>query len=414
MRLLILGGGSGQLAAIKKAKEKGHEVIVSDYYEDAPGKSYADYGETVSTFDIRGNIAVGRKYNIDGVMTSGTDQPVYTAAEVASSLNLPFFLSLQTAKAVTNKRDMKNNFRKYNIPTVKFKILAKNFSAVELDGFDFPVVIKPLDNQGQRGVFKLNSLTEIRDKFLEVLEFSQEEEILLEEYYDSKEITVSGWVHKGQLYILTVTDRIRYGNSLHIGVCTAHIFPSSFLRGYYQEIMVISQKIVQSFKIKNGPIYFQMLIGDEGIKVNEIACRIGGAYEGDFMPHLTGVDILDLMVDLSLADDLKIKHLQDYKLLNNKKWLSVQLFFARPGRISRMSSVDELTGLPCVMQAGFNFSHGDRIGKIENATERAGYFIVEGKNRAGLKENISRVYNQLKICDSSGRNLVMRELGEVL
>ncbi|AZO96072.1 ATP-grasp domain-containing protein [Halocella sp. SP3-1] len=414
MRLLILGGGSGQLAAIKKAKEKGHEVIVSDYYEDAPGKSYADYGETVSTFDIRGNIAVGRKYNIDGVMTSGTDQPVYTAAEVASSLNLPFFLSLQTAKAVTNKRDMKNNFRKYNIPTVKFKILAKNFSAVELDGFDFPVVIKPLDNQGQRGVFKLNSLTEIRDKFLEVLEFSQEEEILLEEYYDSKEITVSGWVHKGQLYILTVTDRIRYGNSLHIGVCTAHIFPSSFLRGYYQEIMVISQKIVQSFKIKNGPIYFQMLIGDEGIKVNEIACRIGGAYEGDFMPHLTGVDILDLMVDLSLADDLKIKHLQDYKLLNNKKWLSVQLFFARPGRIGRMSSVDELTGLPWVMQAGFNFSQGDRIGKIENATERAGYFIVEGKNRAGLKENISRVYNQLKICDSSGRNLVMRELGEVL
>lgn len=414
MRLLILGGGSGQLAAIKKAKEKGHEVIVSDYYEDAPGKSYADYGETVSTFDIRGNIAVGRKYNIDGVMTSGTDQPVYTAAEVASSLNLPFFLSLQTAKAVTNKRDMKNNFRKHNIPTVKFKILAKNFSAVELDGFNFPVVIKPLDGQGQRGVFKLNSLTEIRDRFLEVLEFSREEEILIEEYYDSKEITVSGWVHKGQLYILTVTDRIRYENSLHIGVCTAHIFPSSFLRGYYQEIMEISRKIVQSFKIKNGPIYFQMLIGDEGIKVNEIACRIGGAYEGDFMPHLTGVDIMDLMVDLSLADDLEIKHLQDYKLLNNKKWLSVQLFFARPGRIGRMSSVDELTGLPAVMQAGFNFSQGDRIGKIENATERAGYFIVEGKNRAGLKENISRAYNQLKICDSSGRNLVMRELGEVL
>lgn len=414
MRLLILGGGSGQLAAIKKAKEKGHEVIVSDYYENAPGKSYADYGETVSTFDIRGNIAVGRKYNIDGVMTSGTDQPVYTAAEVAASLNLPFFLSLQTAKAVTNKRDMKNTFHKHNIPTVKFKILTKNFSIGELDDFNFPVVIKPLDSQGQRGVFKLNSPTEIRNRFLEVLEFSQEEEILIEEYYESKEITVSGWVHKGQLHILTVTDRVRYENSLHIGVCTAHISPSFFLRGYYQEIMEISQKIVQSFKIKNGPIYFQMLIGNEGIKVNEISCRIGGAYEGDFMPHLTGVDILDLMVDLSLAGDLEIKHLQAYNLLNNKKWLSVQLFFARPGRIGGMSSVDELIGIPGVRQAGFNFKQGDRIGMIENATERAGYFIVEGKNREGLKKNISRVYDRLKICDSSGKNLVMRELGEVL
>src|SRR5690554_5223048 len=103
MKLLILGGGSGQLSAIKKAKDKGHEVIVSDYYEDAPGKFFAAYGETVSTFDIEGNIKVGEKYNIDGVMTVGTDQPVYTAAKVAESLALPFFISLQTAKAVTNK-----------------------------------------------------------------------------------------------------------------------------------------------------------------------------------------------------------------------------------------------------------------------------------------------------------------------
>lgn len=414
MKLLILGGGSGQLSAIKKAKEKGHEVIVSDYFEDAPGKIYADYGETVSTFDIEGNIAVGRKYDIDGVMTVGTDQPVYTAAEVADSLNLPFFLSLPTAKAVTNKRNMKSIFQKYNIPIVNFKILNKNFSITELENINFPVVIKPLDSQGQRGVFKLNSLEEIRERFSEVLKFSREEEILLEEYYESKEITISGWVNNEKLNILTVTDRILYENSLHIGICTAHIFPSSFMGSHYKEIKEISQKIIQSFNIKNGPIYFQMLIGDEGIKVNEVACRIGGAYEGDFMPRLTGVDILDLMIDLSLGYDIKNDQIQDYDILDNEKWLSAQLFFASPGKIHRMSTIDELTRLSGVRQAGFNFGKGDKIGKIENATERVGYFIVEGKNREQLKENIHRAYNRLKIYDNSGRNLVIRELGEVL
>ena len=138
MRLLILGGGSGQLSAIKKAREKGHEVVVSDYYEDAPAKVYADYGETVSTFDVEGNIRVGEKYDIDGVMTVGTDQPVYTAAMVAESLSLPFFISLETARAVTNKRNMKNTFQKYNIPTVKYKILDKEFTATDLEGFNFP------------------------------------------------------------------------------------------------------------------------------------------------------------------------------------------------------------------------------------------------------------------------------------
>ncbi len=414
MRLLILGGGSGQLSVIKKAREKGHTVIVSDYYQDAPGKAYADYGETVSTFDIEGNLAVGRKYAIDGVMTVGTDQPVYTAAEVAYRLHLPFFISLSTAKAVTNKRNMKKTFQKYNIPMVKYRILNKNFSGTDLEDINFPIVIKPLDSQGQRGVFKLNSPEEIQQRFAEVLSFSREEAILLEEYYPGKEITVSGWVSDRQLYILTVTDRVTYENSIHIGICTAHIFPSSFLSSHYSQIKEISEQLVRCFDIKNGPIYFQMLIGDEGIKVNEIACRIGGAYEGDFMPQLTGVDILEMMIDLSLGYELKLDQIRKYEILNNRKWLSAQLFFANSGTIHAMSTVDELTQVSGVGQAGFNFKTGDTIGRIENATERVGYFIVEGRDREELKGNIGKVYDKLKICDKSGTNLVIRDLGEVL
>lgn len=414
MKLLILGGGSGQLAIIKKAKEKGHQVIVSDYYEDAPGKAYADYAETVSTFNIEDNIKIARKYNIDGVLTVGTDQPVYTAAKVADSLNLPFYLSVQTAKAVTNKKIMKRFFKKYNIPSAKYKILKKNFTNTDLKDINFPVVVKPMDSQGQRGVFKLNTPQEIDEKFLEVLSFSREEEILVEEYYESKEVTVSGWVENGLLHILTITDRIRYSNKIHIGICSAHIFPSEFLEVYYDKIKGLSQKIVSSFKLKNGPIYFQLLIGKEGIKVNEIACRIGGAYEGDFMPYLTGVDILELMIDLSLARRIDPGQLEKYHILKNNKWLSVQLFYARPGRIDSISKLDELLKIPGVMQLGFNFNKGDEIGIIKNATERAGYFIVTGSNRKELKKNISNTFDHLKISDKFGNNLVIRELGEVL
>jgi len=412
MKLLILGGGSAQLSAIKKTKEKGHRVIVSDYYEDAPGKSYADYGETVSTFDIKGNLKVGRKYSIDGVMTTGTDQPVYTAAAVAAGLNLPFFLSLKTAKAVTNKKIMKKNFKKHNIPTVKFKFLKRDFSFNELSDFNFPVVVKPFDSQGQRGVLRLNSPAEVRARFPEVLQFSREEEILIEEYYESKEITVSGWVHNEGLTILTVTDRLRYHHKLHIGICTAHLFPSSFLGSHYQEILAISRKIVRGFGIKKGPVYFQFLIGEEGLKINEVACRIGGAYEGDFMPYLCAVDILDLMIDLSLGLALQDRKIQDYQLLDNDKWLSVQLFFARPGRIAYLSSIDELKQLPGVLQAGFNFSRGDTVGKIENATERAGYFIVSGGSRKELQENIDSCFKQIRIEDNCGKNLLIKKKGE--
>ena len=414
MRLLILGGGSGQLSAIKKAKKMGHEVIVSDYYKNAPGKKFADFAETVSTFDIQGNIEVGRKYNIDGVMTVGTDQPVYTAAKVAAKLNLPSFLSPKIAKAVTNKREMKKRFSENKIDTVKYKIVAKNFSDKEFKNFTFPVVVKPLDSQGQRGVFKLNSLKEIREHFDKVLNYSREKEILVEEYYKSDEITVSGWVYNNELYILTITDRITYENNSHIGICSAHIFPSKFLDKYHKDIKRISEKIVKSFKIKNGPIYFQMLIGNKGVKVNEIACRIGGAYEGDFMPDLTGVDILEKMIKLSLGKNINSQILQNYNLTENEKWLSVQLFFAKPGYITDITSISRLTFLKGVTQAGFNFKKGDKINEIENATERAGYFIVKANSKRVLKENIKKVYDNLKIKNKKGENLIIREIGEVL
>ena len=414
MKLLILGGGNAQLSAIKKAKSMGLEVIISDYLKNPPGKKIADHHEIVSTFDIKGNIEVAKKYDIDGIMTIGTDQPVLTAAAVAEKLDLPTLIDKNTAKAVTNKRVMKNTFQNNNIPTVNYRLLNKNYRSSKINNINFPAVIKPLDSQGQRGVFKIKTPEEIDKYFSNVLKYSREEQILLEEYYESDEITISGWVKDEELNILTITDRVTYEQDLNIGICTAHIFPSRHLTKYYKQIKNVSQNIVQSFQIKNGPIYFQMLIGQKGIKVNEIACRIGGAYEADFMPLITGVDILAMVINSALGREINTRPLKDYHILDNNNWLSVQLFFAQEGKISKIENLDKIKKMKDVIQIKLNFQENDIIPEIENATARAGYFIVKGRNKQGLKENIKKVYDLLKIYDVKNQNLVLREAGEIL
>ncbi|ADO77557.1 ATP-grasp domain-containing protein [Halanaerobium praevalens] len=412
MRLLILGGGSSQLSLIKKAKKMGHQVVVADYYPDAPGKKIADFSSLSSTFNPEANLKTALKYQVDGVLTSGTDQPVYTAAYVAEKLNLKPYLKIETAKAVTNKKIMKNKFLSSGIPTVNFKIIKKNFFDSELKDLNSPYVVKPLDSQGQRGVFKLNSIAQIREKFEEVLSFSREEEILVEEYYLSDEITVSGWVKNGETHLLTVTDRLNFESDIHLGICSSHLFPSKYLQDYFREIKALSQKIVREFKLKNGPLYFQFLIGKKGIMVNEIAVRIGGAYEGDFMPVLTGVDILAMMVNLAAGHKIEADKINNYSLSANKNHLSVQLFFAGPGQIKKISDLSDLLTLPGVLKADFNYKLGDQIPKIENATARAGYFIVKAKNKEQLKARVKKIYNKLKIIDQNGKNLVLRKIGE--
>jgi biotin carboxylase len=412
MRLLILGGSNVQLNAIKRAKEKGHTVIVSDYYEDAPAKNISDFAELASTFDTKGCLKVAEKYKIDGVLTLGTDQPVYTAAKVAEALKLPSFLGVETAKAVTNKKVMKRLFQSNNIPTANFRIISKDFTEAHLEGLSFPIVVKPLDSQGQRGVYKLDTISEIRNVFDEILSFSRENEILVEEYYPSEEITISGWVHKGNVYVLTVTDRVCYHNYPHIGVCIAHDFPSKFLGNYNDEIIKLTHKITADFEINEGPIYYQFLIGAQGIKVNEIACRIGGAYEDEFIPYVTGVNILDMLIEGSLDNAIDVSALKDYSLIRNNKHLSVQMIFADRGEVQLLNDMEKLKQQEGVIQAKFNIKPGSVIGDIENATARAGYMLVVGESHEELQCNISKAYEEIKIANIDGHNLAINFFAE--
>jgi len=407
MKILILGASNSQLNLIKKAQAKGHTVIVSDYYKNSPGKKYADFSEMVSTFDIEGNIKIGEKYNIDGVVTIGTDQPVYTAVRVAEELKLPNFISAETALAVTNKKIMKGILKQNNIPTVDFQLIKEGFSHRLLSKMKFPVVIKPIDSQGQRGVFKLQTINEV-EKFLpDSLGFSREEEIIVEEFYESDEITVSGWVDCGITHLLSVTDRISLTNGPHIGICTSHKFPSKYLADKFAQIKKNSEQIVQAFGIYQGPIYFQMFVGNEGIKVNEIACRVGGAYEDELLNNLTGVDLLGMLVDYSLGHELDLSHLKNYNLLDITQKASVQLVFASEGLIQSLGDLSEIKKTPGLVLAGYNLQPGQKIAKIINATQRVGYFVVVADNEDQLRKRVCRTFEKFTIYDKHGNNLII-------
>lgn len=405
MKLLILGGGSCQINGIKRAKEMGIEVVVSDYLADAPGKSLADFSEMTSTFDHEGILEIAKEHQVNGIMTLGTDQPVYTCAYAAEHLSLPSFLDAPTAKAVTNKKLMKTIMSQNNIPAQNFTFISKGFDDKELSRLRPPFVIKPLDSQGQRGVYKLQTIENIRNYIDKTLSFSKESSILVEEYYPSDEITVSGWVHNGKVHILTITDRLTFESPPVIGISYGHIFPSKHLSKYSDTISQITFDLVKVFNIQNGPIYFQMLIGKEGVKVNEIACRLGGAFEDEWIPSVTGVNLLDMSIRSALGQPINSKPLSLYDLSKNNQYVSVQLFFSKAGKIDYLTPFSRLN-LPFIIGGRHNFSVGDTIGSIENASQRAGYIIIKGKSGKDLEHNINQAFEHLEIKDGNN-NLVI-------
>jgi len=407
VKLMILGAAYAQLNAIKRAKSDGLTVLVTDYLEDSIGKKHADEHELASTFDAEVTLEVARKHQINGIMTTGTDQPVLTVTKVAHALELPAFLSIQTAYAVTNKRAMKQIFTHKGIPTADYRIIRSNFLDEELAGLNFPVVVKPLDSQGQRGIFKLYTAEAVRRYFNEVLAHSREEEILVEAYYENDEITISGWVKEGKAKILTVTDRVTFQEEGKIGICLSHEFPSKHLNNHREEIKALTNQIVEAFNINEGPIYFQMFVGKEGIKVNEIACRIGGAYEDEVIPLLTGVDILKMTIDFSLGKVYANESYELYNLDQNKCYASIQLFFLREGKITQMPLEEDLKLIEGVYNIRYHYKLFDEVKAIHNATSRAGYAIIIGGSQEQLDNNKSMFYYKMKVLDENGYNMVI-------
>ena len=189
-----------------------------------------------------------------------------------------------------------------------------------------------MDSQGQRGVFKLNSVDEVKAHVSETLGFSKENMALVERYYPNDEITVNGWVYNGVTKIISVVDRVTIRRDQHIGICLCHHFPSVHLKKHHQEIAKMTLDIVRAFRIKNGPIYFQFLVGANGIKVNEIAMRVGGAYEGVTIPIIADTDILKMVLDTVKGKEPDMQALYLYHHMANAKHLSTNFISVIRGK----------------------------------------------------------------------------------
>lgn len=407
-KIMILGGGNCQVNLIKAVKERGHQAIVVGYYQDSPGKKTADIPVHADIFSYEEVLYYAKKYAIDALVTSGTDQPVYTGALVAEELNLPQMIDVHTAFQVTNKKAMKNKFKAFSIKTLPFAFIKKDFSIEALKHLKAPIVMKPIDSQGQRGIFKLESLNEIENYIDETLSYSRCDEVLIESYYENKEVTVSGWVSDSQVNVLSISDRVTFNNEINIGICKSHEYPSIHLKDYQEEIIETTKKICEAFSIKEGPIYFQMLIGNEGLYVNEIACRLGGAYEDMTLPELTGIDVLDLLIKESLGEGYKKKIFKEYSYSPFKLMLSTQLFFCQSGHISSMTDRSEILKDPRVLGFDYNYAPGDFIPRRENASQRAGYLIIKEKDEKTIQKAILDVFKKIEVLDDFGNNLIIK------
>ena len=159
--VMVIAGGNWQVPIIKKLKEEGHTVVVSNLYPDSIGFEYADYAEVADVRDKNRNLEIALKYDVDVIVTDQSDIAVPTVAYVSERMGRPT-IGLKMAELFTNKYMMRRFCEKNGFAYPAYKRVTSVESALEVyTAWNKTAIIKPLDSQSSRGVFVINTALDI-------------------------------------------------------------------------------------------------------------------------------------------------------------------------------------------------------------------------------------------------------------
>ena len=400
---LILGGSIQQIPLIKKLKDKDYKILLIDYYDQPPGKKYADKHLKISTFDMKLilNVIHERNIDIDLVATMATDQPVLSASYIAEKLGIYYPLSFSDAIKVTNKSRMKSILKSNDIDTPNYHVLS-GFpdNSVFLQ---FPVIVKPTDNQGQRGISVVNNENELKNAINHAINNSREKKYIIEDFVPGKEVTINAIIIKSKLSILMITDRKHFSYKKAVGVCKAHEYPSLINMTERDNLRKITKKIVNAFSLANTPLYIQAIVQkNSNISVIEFGCRIGGGFEAYLLPLTIGIDVVDVYIDQLERKSVSINKSNHYA------FSAVDFITCKPGKISRIIVPTFLYKTNKLFYFFNLYNKGETIGEFKNATSRVAAFITASNNREEYKRNRRIIRGSIKVIDKNGNNLIMK------
>ena len=301
-RLLILGGSDYQTTAIRYAKRQGHYVITCDYLPDNPGHRLADEYHNVSTTDIEGVLAIAQQAKIDGILAYASDPAAPTAAYVAGRLGLPGN-PLEAVQILTSKHLFRQFLHEHGFNAPQFCSAA----TVEEARAGFaqlrpPILLKPVDSSGSKGVRILDGVDGIAEAFEAALAYSRAKRVILEEYVAAARFQVAGdgFVENGKLtFRCYANEHFKPG---HPTLPVGESFPSVEPPAVQDMIHSEAQRLVSLLHMRGGGLNFDVRVDSSSrVFLMELGPRAGGFLLPDIIELATGVDLAGRAVDTALG-----------------------------------------------------------------------------------------------------------------
>lgn len=411
-KLLIMGGTQLSCEIVWYAKKLGVYTVVADYYppEKSPAKRIADESFTVSVTDVDATAALIQREKIDGVLVGFNDMLLPYYAKICEKTGLPAYGTQEQFEIFINKDRYKKLCREFSVPTVdEYEIDLQNFDN-SVKQVKFPVLVKPADSSGARGITICQDEKQLRESFKKADQFSKTGKILVERYLNGREVTVFWIFQDGNYYLAGIGNRhVKHNQEGVIPLPVGYTFPASVTDYYREQIEPKAKNMFRAVGIKNGMMFMQCKIEDGECIVYDIGYRLTGSLEYKLFQAACGYDPMEMMIHFALTGKMADESIEKLVNPNLGKYAYNVSFLAKPGKIAKLIGDRELLSIPGVVDSVVAHYPGEEI--TENMkgllTQICLRVLGTADTKDELFEKIFQVQNSVHIISDRGEEMVL-------
>lgn len=380
-KIFILGAGQEQVIAINQAKALGYHVLACDANPAAPGLSLADVGLVLDIRDAQALVRVGREHGVSGIFCHAVEIP-HVIARVAADLSLPG-LCPETARLCTHKDERLLALQAAGIPVANFVPVSNRDRLMDMAlEFGFPLVLKPVDNAGSRGVQRVDRAEYLMASYDEAMRYTKNSTVLLERFLCGPQISTEAVVYQGKIHHFAFADR-NYANEKFYApyfIEDGINFPSVLSEDLQADVLNLVEKTIKRLGIDFGAAKGDIVIHDGVPHIIEMASRTSGGWFGaGSIPIATGVNPLKPLLQMSMGEEPDLAALKPTRQLScaQRYWIPQQdaIFHSATG-------FEEVEAMPGVeMFNAFFPASGTRLEKAHHHAQRYAQVICTGATR---------------------------------
>lgn len=382
-KIMILGAGVYQVPLIHKAKEMGLTTLVVSIAGDYPGFMDADIAIDIDVRDEQAIYRMAVEHQIDAIVTNQTDLPVTTAAYVAEKMGLPG-IGLACASRFTNKFLMRDVAERCGSATIAYQKATSLESALAAaENMRYPLVVKPISNQGSRGVSKVTRYEQLDRAVRDAQLYSTSDEILVEEYFEGKEIIIDGLMTEQGFQNLPLGD-VEFLLDTGPFVSRSVTYPSTIPAALQEKVRTLNERIVRAMGLPFGLTHSEFRVCEQTgqVALIETAARGGGTFiSSDLVPLACGLDVERILIQQALGWSTP-------KATQTATRASAYVCAGSlpSGVLIAIKGLAAADRLPGIHRVVIQKKVGETVGPLLDKTSRFAIFLLSGKDREELEQ----------------------------